>query len=93
MTNDLNLGIVTAPVLFALEDYPELVPLIRRQFKKEGDTAMARNIVLNSKGMDSTRRLAETYCGKAVGILLELPESESRDSLIEITRKVISRKR
>lgn len=91
--NDLNLGIATAPVLFAAEDHPELLPLIRRQFQEEGDAAKARDIVINSKGMESTRRLVESHCERAVQILMKLPESESRDLLIEITQKIISRKR
>jgi hexaprenyl-diphosphate synthase len=34
---DLKLGLATAPVLYASEEFPELLPLIERQFKAEGD--------------------------------------------------------
>lgn len=32
--NDLRSGLATAPVLFAAEEHPELLPLIRRRFKQ-----------------------------------------------------------
>lgn len=34
---DLKLGLATAPVLFAWEEYPELESLIKRKFSKKGD--------------------------------------------------------
>lgn len=34
---DLKLGLATAPVLFAWEEFPELEPLIKRKFSQEGD--------------------------------------------------------
>jgi hypothetical protein len=40
--NDLRLGIATAPVLYAAEEYPELIPLIDRSFKEEGDVETVR---------------------------------------------------
>lgn len=34
---DLKLGLATAPVLFAWDEYPELEALIKRKFSKKGD--------------------------------------------------------
>jgi hexaprenyl-diphosphate synthase len=34
---DLKLGLATAPVLFAWEEYPELEQLIKRKFSEKGD--------------------------------------------------------
>lgn len=34
---DLKLGLATAPVLFAWEEFPELEPLIKRKFSQKGD--------------------------------------------------------
>jgi len=34
---DLALGLATAPVLFAWDQYPELGPMIKRKFEKTGD--------------------------------------------------------
>jgi hexaprenyl-diphosphate synthase len=37
---DLSLGLATAPVLYASEMFPEILPLINRNFSKAGDVAM-----------------------------------------------------
>jgi hypothetical protein len=37
---DLQLGLATAPVLYALEEYPELEPIIKRKFEGDGDIAL-----------------------------------------------------
>jgi hexaprenyl-diphosphate synthase len=34
---DLNLGLATAPVLYAAEEFPELNELIERKFSSAGD--------------------------------------------------------
>jgi hexaprenyl-diphosphate synthase len=39
---DLKLGLATAPVLYAWEEYPELGPLIERKFSQEGDVVKVR---------------------------------------------------
>ncbi len=41
---DLSLGLATAPVLFASEEFPELTTLIARKFQKEGDVQKVRRI-------------------------------------------------
>jgi len=38
-TADLELGLATAPVFYAWEEFPELGPMIARKFEQEGDTA------------------------------------------------------
>ena len=38
---DLKLGLATAPVLFAFEKYPDLGPMIERQFDQPGDVEKA----------------------------------------------------
>lgn len=88
---DLELGLITAPVLFALEESPELLPLVQRQFQGHGDPARAREIVLRGKGIERTRRMAEEYCQAAVASLLKLPESDARACLINLTEKAILR--
>lgn len=44
---DLNLGLATAPVLYAWEDYPELGPLIKRKFSQEGDVEKVYHSLLS----------------------------------------------
>ena len=42
---DLELGLATAPVLFAWERYPQLGPLIKRQFSQAGDVEQVKKIL------------------------------------------------
>jgi hexaprenyl-diphosphate synthase len=43
---DLKLGLATAPVLFAWEEYPELEALIKRKFSKKGDEEQVSTLIL-----------------------------------------------
>ncbi|KYR00398.1 trans-prenyltransferase [Tieghemostelium lacteum] len=88
---DLQLGLATAPVLYATQEYPQLENLITRKFSEPGDVEEAKNLVLKSKGIEKTRNLAIKYCNLAIENLLQLPQSESRDLLISISQTVVLR--
>ncbi|EFA81752.1 trans-prenyltransferase [Heterostelium album PN500] len=90
---DLSLGLATAPVLFAAQEFPELETLIERKFSMPGDVDEARRLVFQSNGIEKTRSLAIDYCNKAIQSLMLLPPSEPRDLLITLTHTVVTRKR
>lgn len=90
---DLKLGLATAPVLYAWEQFPQLGALIQRQFKQEGDVEMARELVQKADGVAKTRNLAVHYHNAALAELEKLPESESLNGLRSLTHTVISRKK
>ncbi|KKA26999.1 hypothetical protein TD95_000540 [Thielaviopsis punctulata] len=89
---DLELGLATAPLLFAWKTNPELGTLVGRKFSKEGDVALARKLVLESDGIEQTRALAQSYHDKAVAALTEFPDSDAKDGLISTAAKVLKRK-
>lgn len=60
--NDIKSGVVTAPVLFAAEEHPELIEMIQRKFKGEGDVARANDLVFDSRGIGKTRDMANEHC-------------------------------
>jgi hexaprenyl-diphosphate synthase len=43
---DLKLGLATAPVLYASEEFPQLLPLIERRFTEPGDVEKVRMILI-----------------------------------------------
>ncbi|KAK3947335.1 isoprenoid synthase domain-containing protein [Pseudoneurospora amorphoporcata] len=88
---DLELGLATAPLLFAWKTMPELGPLVGRKFEKEGDAARARELVLQSSGIEQTRALAQDYAEKAIEAISGFPDSEAKDGLIEMAVKTIKR--
>ncbi|CAO4361925.1 unnamed protein product [Caenorhabditis nigoni] len=90
---DLKLGLATAPVLYACEQYPELTTMLLRKFKHEGDAERARDIVMNSDGMDKTRQLIDAYSQKAVEMASSLPNrNESTEQLIKLALSQTDRK-
>ncbi|KAF9133094.1 coq1 putative hexaprenyl diphosphate synthase [Mortierella sp. 14UC] len=90
---DLKLGLATAPVLFAWEEYPELGKLIKRNFDQQGDVELAWDLVLKSQGLAQTRKLAQSHCQKAITALSQLPDSQAKTALIQLTEKVLDRKK
>ncbi|CAL2029106.1 unnamed protein product [Caenorhabditis brenneri] len=90
---DLKLGLATAPVLYACEQHPELVTMLLRKFKQDGDAERAREIVVNSDGMNRTRQLIDSYAQKAVEMASSLPNrNESTEQLIKLALSQSDRK-
>lgn len=90
---DLELGLATAPLLFAWKTRPELGELVGRKFAGEGDVVRARQLVLETDGIEQTRALAEEYIEKAIQSLSEFPDSEAKEGLVEMAMKTIQRRK
>lgn len=59
---DMSLGLSTAPILYAAEEYPHLRPLVKRRFKEKGDKQTALEALYKSEvAMDKAKRLAEFH--------------------------------
>ncbi|KAM0327005.1 hypothetical protein ACHAQA_006126 [Verticillium albo-atrum] len=90
---DLELGLATAPLLFAWKSMPELGALVGRKFEQEGDVARARELVLQSNGIEQTRALAQEYSEKAIEAISGFPDSEAKDGLVEMAIKALQRQK
>ncbi|KFZ19503.1 hypothetical protein V502_03615 [Pseudogymnoascus sp. VKM F-4520 (FW-2644)] len=90
---DLELGLATAPLLFAWKNNPELGALVGRKFAEEGDVSRARYIVSQSEGIEQTRALARDYADQALAAIEPFPESEAKDGLREMVAKTINRRK
>ena len=88
---DLSLGLATAPVLFASEQFPELNKLILRRFSEKGDVETAFRLVMDSEGLQQTRMLANKYKEAAMTSIGAMAESGDKEKLAYIAEKVISR--
>lgn len=89
--SDLKSGNLTAPALFAMEEKPYLEVLIQREFAKSGDLEEAIALVNDSHGIERARALAADYAHTAVQYLADLPDSESRQALVNLTEYVLKR--
>ncbi|KIW66486.1 hypothetical protein PV04_05819 [Phialophora macrospora] len=90
---DLELGLATAPLLFAWRNRPELGVLVGRKFAEEGDVQKAREIVSQSDGLEQTRALAQEYADKAISSISSFPAGEAKEGLEEMCVKVMKRRK
>ncbi|KAL8722310.1 MAG: hypothetical protein Q9181_007512 [Wetmoreana brouardii] len=90
---DLELGLATAPLLFAWKDNRELGVLVGRKFAAEGDVETARDLVARSTGLEQTRALAQQYADKAVDAISGFPNCEAKQGLIEMCTKTMKRRK
>lgn len=91
---DMDLGLSTAPILYASQEFPHLKPLIMRRFKEKGDKQTALEALYKSPtAMDKAKNLARFHAQRAVDAILRLPQSEARDALIRLTHAVVTRKK
>ncbi len=99
---DLQLGLATAPVLYAAEEFPALEPLIERKFSHPGDVEQvhclsianvlkAFQMVMKSQGIERARDLARAYCQKAMDAISRLPATDARQGLVQLTNMVLTR--
>ena len=88
---DLSLGLATAPVLFASQQFPELNQLILRQFSQPGDVETAFQLVSTSRGLEETKELATKYSEAAMESIKDLEDSEDKQELGHLAERVINR--
>lgn len=92
--SDLQLGISTAPVIFAWENDQSLGPLIHRNFSEPGDVEKVLKSIIKYDGIKKTKKLAEKYKDKALQNIRDcLPESDSRSALELLTNSILLRKK
>lgn len=106
---DLELGLATAPLLFAWKDNHELGTLVGRKFSQEGDvqkvspptpasvhdtdSIQAREMVVRSDGIEQTRALAQDYVDRAARAISSFPDSDAKRGLIDMCSKVMQRRK
>ncbi|KAF2445599.1 decaprenyl-diphosphate synthase subunit 1 [Karstenula rhodostoma CBS 690.94] len=90
---DLELGLATAPLLFAWKDNKSLGKLVGRKFSEPGDVQKARDIVAESSGLEQTRALAQEYVDKAIQSIAFFPDSDAKTGLVEMCTKVMERRK
>ncbi|XP_039814960.1 solanesyl-diphosphate synthase 1, mitochondrial-like isoform X1 [Panicum virgatum] len=95
--SDIHQGIVTAPMLFAMEEFPELHEIVEQGFDDPANVEMALKYLSKSQGIEKTRLLAAEHAKLAADAIDGLPESEdqvilnSRQALKDLTQKFMRR--
>lgn len=89
---DLSLGLATAPILYAVKEFPELRPMIDRRFRGPGDVDQAYALVKRSNGIDLAAKLAHYHAQCAVDAICKATHhSQARDALISLCYIVLTR--
>ncbi|XP_074269594.1 solanesyl diphosphate synthase 3, chloroplastic/mitochondrial [Silene latifolia] len=95
--SDIRHGIVTAPLLFAIEEFPQLAEVVQRGFDDSADVDIALEYLGRSQGIQKAKDLAQKHATKAAEAIESLPENDdeevrrSRRALVELTQIVITR--
>ncbi|CAN1145693.1 Solanesyl diphosphate synthase 3, chloroplastic/mitochondrial [Linum perenne] len=95
--SDIRHGIVTAPILFAIEEFPQLRTIVDQGFEDPKNVNLALEYLGKSSGIQKTRELAAKHAHLAAKAIDSLPETDdedvrrSRQALIDITQRVITR--
>merc|ERR1712122_268059 len=88
---DLTMGLATAPGLFAALQHAELNTLIMRRFNEPGDVNRAREMVLNSTGVEDTRQLINNHIESAQMSLNCFEDSEAKRYLLGLVDTIVKR--
>ncbi|CAO2826453.1 unnamed protein product [Amaranthus hypochondriacus] len=95
--SDIRHGIVTAPLLFAIEEFPQLSEVVQRGFDNPADIDLALDYLGRSQGIQRAKDLALKHANIAAEAIDSLPGNDdedvrrSRRALVELTQIVIKR--
>ncbi|EPS58436.1 geranyl pyrophosphate synthase [Genlisea aurea] len=95
--SDIRHGIITAPILFAMEEFPQLRVVVDRGFENSDNVDLALEYLGKSHGIERTRELAVKHASLASAAISSLPKNDdedvmrSRRALVELTTRVITR--
>lgn len=95
MGADLRLGLATAPVLYAWQEFPDprdgMKEMVERKFEGAGDVERTIELVNRSSGLARTAELAKHHAKEASRALEVLPDSEAKVALQRLVVGVLER--
>ncbi|XP_057472303.1 solanesyl diphosphate synthase 3, chloroplastic/mitochondrial-like isoform X4 [Actinidia eriantha] len=95
--SDIRHGIITAPLLYAMEEFPQLHAVFDRGLENSADVDLALGYLGKSCGIQRARELAAKHANLASSAIDSLPENDdedvqrSRRALVDLTQIVITR--
>nr|AAC26705.1 putative trans-prenyltransferase [Arabidopsis thaliana] len=95
--SDIRHGVITAPILFAMEEFPQLREVVDQVEKDPRNVDIALEYLGKSKGIQRARELAMEHANLAAAAIGSLPETDNEDvkrsrrALIDLTHRVITR--
>ncbi|KAF2314462.1 hypothetical protein GH714_026673 [Hevea brasiliensis] len=77
--SDIRHGIVTAPILFAIEEFPQLRAVVQQGFDNPENVDIALEYLGKSRGIHRTRELAAKHASLAAAAIDSLPETDDEE--------------
>ncbi|GFZ06109.1 geranyl diphosphate synthase 1 [Actinidia rufa] len=77
--SDIRHGIITAPLLYAMEEFPQLHAVCDRGLKNSADVDLALGYLGKSRGIQRSRELAAKHANLASAAIDSLPENDDED--------------
>ncbi|NKY90993.1 polyprenyl synthetase family protein [Weissella thailandensis] len=89
---DVREGVYSAPLIIAMQNKPEIQKLLAKKESITNEEAIQlRDMVIASGAVDEATDLASEYTEKALDYLSQLPEGESKDTLVAISEALLER--
>nr|YP_009391255.1 prenyl transferase [Dipterocladia arabiensis]ARW59399.1 prenyl transferase [Dipterocladia arabiensis] len=89
--SDLKNGNITAPLIFALEESPELYKLINQEFQNTNDINKTIKIIKETRGIQKAKDLAEEHIQLAINIIKNKFKCNNTQTLMLINEYILSR--
>nr|YP_009391457.1 prenyl transferase [Platysiphonia delicata]ARW59601.1 prenyl transferase [Platysiphonia delicata] len=90
-SSDLKNGNLTAPLIFALEEKPELYKVIRKENHKNEDINKAIDIIKRTKGIQKSKDLAEEHIQIAISMLNKQIKYNDKRNLMLVSDYILRR--
>ena len=89
--SDLKNGNLTSPLLFALNECPELYSLIEREFEEDGDRDYAIQLIKKTNGLDQAKDLAIEHAQASIEYLKHMDSNQPIKELILLSEYITNR--
>lgn len=98
MGNDIKEKKLTLPIIHVLKnasasDQKRILSIVKRHNKNKKKVQEVIDFVIDNGGLDYTSEKMHEYKNKALDILSEMPENESKKSLVDLVNYVVTRKK
>lgn len=96
--NDIKEKKLTLPIIHVLKnasqgDQKRILKIVKKHNKNKKKVQEVIDFVIDNGGLDYTTQKMHEYCEKALDQLKDIPESESKEALVELVNYVVTRKK
>nr|ARW60216.1 prenyl transferase [Laurencieae sp.] len=89
--SDIKNGNLTAPLIFAIQERPDIIKLINQEFRNQQDIKKAINIIKRTKGIQKAKDLATEHIQLAIQILEKKYSNQNIEDLLVLSYYILDR--